>query len=89
MEGLSTSLFLSLSIVYLMINFVRSELSAEECTGLGFNRNNLLCSSCDILDQYNLRLLTENCKHCCQSDGEGEEGAKVKKYPKARLEVCG
>jgi len=90
MEGLTTSLFLSLSVVYLMINFVRSELSAEECSGLGFNRNNLLCSSCDMLEQYNLRILTDNCAHCCQSDGNGgEEGAKVKKYPKARLEVCG
>jgi len=45
-----------------------------------------------MLNQYNLRLLTENCKNCCQSkDGDEDSGdsAKVKKYPKARLEVCG
>jgi len=88
MEGLSTSIFLSLSVIYLVINFVRGELSAEECTKLGFNKNNLLCSSCDQLEKYNLALLKNNCADCCQSDGDGETKT-VKKYAKARLEVCG
>jgi len=93
MEGLSTSIFLSLSILYLMVNYVRSELSAEECKAMGFNRNNLLCSSCALLPEYDLEILRKHCDSCCITDPDGEEGGdgpkKVKRYPKARLEVCG
>jgi len=32
--------------------------------------------------------MKENCKLCCQSD-QSEAEKTVKKYPKARLEVCG
>jgi len=99
MEGLSTTMFLSLSILYLMVNYVRSELSmsAEECRAMGFNRNNLLCSSCTLLPQYDLDILRKHCDSCCiqDPDGSSEDGddgskkTKVKRYPKARLEVCG
>jgi len=91
MEGLATSIFLSLSIVYLMINFVRGELTEDECRALGFNRNNLLCSSCALLPQYDLDLLKKHCDDCCQDTGGDGGGANksVRRYPKARLEVCG
>lgn len=94
MEGLSTSAFLSLSIIYLMVNYVRSELSVEECKGLGFVKNNLLCSSCALLPQYDLDILKKHCESCCvqeTSDSTKDEGSAktVKRYPKARLEVCG
>jgi len=36
---------------------VRSELTAEECLQMGFNRNNLLCSSCNLLEKFDLALL--------------------------------
>ncbi|OXA51318.1 15 kDa selenoprotein [Folsomia candida] len=88
MEGLSTSAFLSLSIIYLMVNYVRSELSVEECKGLGFVKNNLLCSSCALLPQYDLDILKKHCESCCvqeTSDSTKDEGSAktVKRYPKA------
>jgi len=91
MEGFSTSLFLSLSVLYVVISYVKSELSVEECLKLGFNRANLQCSSCDLLHKYELNSLIDTCSACCQSsDQEGaSDKSAVKKYPKATLEVCG
>jgi len=90
MEELSTLLFLSLSLVYLLISCVKGELSAEECLKLGFNRMNLQCSSCDLLPKYELNSLEESCYQCCQSSDPGDkEKPSVKQYPKATLEVCG
>jgi len=88
MEGLTTSVFMSLTVIYFMISYVRSELSSEECVKLGFNRANLFCSSCELLDKYDLSVIRKNCLECCTDDSGGTEKT-VKKYPKARLEVCG
>jgi len=86
-----------------MIAYVKSEFSTEECLKLGFNRANLKCTSCDLLGQYELSPLKEGCYGCCQNldgtfggeptgndvnDTDGAPGAP-KRYPKARLEVCG
>jgi hypothetical protein len=69
------------------------ELSAEQCKALGFTKNNVLCSSCADLPQYDLQILKDNCDRCCRVDVSSEEGVgeqkSVKRYPKARLEVCG
>jgi len=89
MEGLTTSAFLSLTVLYFMISYVRSELSSEECVKLGFNRANLFCSSCDLLGKYELDAIRENCKLCCTPDESGGAEKTAKRYPKARLEVCG
>jgi len=71
-----------------MISYVRSELSAQDCQELGFNKASLLCNSCDLLEKYELGVLKTNCKECCnQAAGEGDK--VIKRYPKARLEVCG
>lgn len=61
-------------------------LSTEECFALGLNRATLLCSSCDTLKEFNLELLENNCKSCCNVD---DVNASPTKYPRAQLEVCG
>jgi len=89
MEGLTTSLFLSISALYFVFSFVKGELSADECLKLGFNRANLLCSSCDLLQKYELYPLKDNCTLCCIAPDTDTDKATVKKYPKATLDVCG
>lgn len=61
------------------------ELASEECLTLGFNRANLLCSSCDQLSKFDLDILGNDCHHCCTQE---EVQQDLKKYPRARLEVC-
>jgi len=68
---------------------VKGELSADECLKLGFNRANLLCSSCDLLQKYELYPLKDNCTLCCIAPDTDTDKATVKKYPKATLDVCG
>ncbi|ODM89601.1 15 kDa selenoprotein [Orchesella cincta] len=87
MEGLATSAFLSLSVLYLMISYVRSELSVEDCLALGYNRATLVCSSCDLLEKFELTSLKTDCLQCCKAEDPGPVENPVKKYPKARLEV--
>jgi len=89
MEGSTTSAILSLAVIYYLISVIRAELlSAEECLKLGLNNAHLICSSCDLLDAYNLTALRANCNQCCSSDIQDTE-KQIKKFPKARLEVCG
>ncbi|CAG7823455.1 unnamed protein product [Allacma fusca] len=70
MDGLTTSVFAAISVVYLMVSFVRSELSLSDdlCISRGFNRVNLQCSSCLILDDYELKVLKNDCLECCSGD---------------------
>jgi len=63
------------------------EHSAEVCRELGFDKNSLLCSSCEGLPEKNLHDLVGGCKACCIQDNVNAEAAV--KYPRARLEVCG
>jgi len=81
-----------------MVAYVKSELSAEECQKLGFNRARLFCTSCDLLGKYELSPLRDNCYGCCQNSDGSVGGVpsndingtdEKKKYPQARLEVCG
>lgn len=53
---------------------------------MGFRRADLLCSSCDLLPKFNLDHIKTNCDLCCQQGGSKQP---IKKYPSARLEVCG
>ncbi|KAJ1523356.1 hypothetical protein ONE63_001225 [Megalurothrips usitatus] len=64
---------------------VIAEFTADDCWSLGFSKANLLCSSCDQLTKHGLSELRDHCKQCCQKD---ENLDAVKRYPKARLEVC-
>ncbi|KAI4471683.1 selenoprotein f [Holotrichia oblita] len=64
---------------------VFSEFTTEDCWVLGYNKANLLCSSCDQLSKFNLNFLEEHCRECCHQD---ESSTSEKKYAKAVLEVC-
>ncbi|XP_068086622.1 selenoprotein F isoform X2 [Anabrus simplex] len=64
---------------------ISAEFSTEDCWAVGFNKANLLCSSCDKLLTYDLNILKDHCLQCCQKD---ESGYVVKRYAQARLEVC-
>lgn len=62
-----------------------SKLSEEACRALGFTPN-LVCASCDLLDEFNLVSLKSECHQCCQEGASGEDTLKV--YPYAELRVC-
>ncbi|KAK5642755.1 hypothetical protein RI129_008922 [Pyrocoelia pectoralis] len=73
---------------YLTLLFwkVKADFSNEDCWSLGFNKAVLLCSSCDLLDNFNLgKTLKEPCLECCHYD---ESVPAQTKYAKAILEVC-
>ena len=59
--------------------------TAQECVDLGFG-SQLMCGSCALLPQFNLTLLEEDCKQCCQSEADDDAAMK---FPYATLEVCG
>ncbi|KAK9695936.1 Sep15/SelM redox domain [Popillia japonica] len=67
------------------LTVVLSEFTTEDCWVLGYNKANLLCSSCDQLSKFNLDFLAEHCQECCHPD---ETSTSEKKYAKAVLEVC-
>ena len=48
----------------------------EECRGMGFT-NNLMCSSCDELDKFNLHKLKDGCIGCCQQDSSDDAETEV------------
>ena len=48
----------------------------EECRGMGFT-NNLMCSSCDELDKFNLHKLKDGCIGCCQQDSSNDAETEV------------
>ncbi|XP_075229941.1 selenoprotein F [Lycorma delicatula] len=68
-----------------LIVVVRSDFTAEDCWSLGLNKANLLCSSCDLLKKFDLGDLRDHCTECCHHD---EAAPTIKRYAKARLEVC-
>ncbi|TRZ24578.1 hypothetical protein HGM15179_002525 [Zosterops borbonicus] len=60
-----------------------AQLSSEACRELGFS-SNLLCSSCNLLGQFNLKQLDPFCRECCQEEAQLETR---KLYAGAVLEV--
>ncbi|KAI1289182.1 Selenoprotein F [Halotydeus destructor] len=64
---------------------VAEEVSTEECLAVGFKKDNLKCSRCKELSEFDLAELKDSCDKCCQPDSGSES---VKKYKKATLEVC-
>lgn len=71
----------------LMVNIVSSEFSADDCKSLGFNKANLLCSTCEEFNKHGLTEILSNCKECCLKDDD-YDASGLKKYPRAVLEVC-
>uniref|UniRef100_A0A8C3TZR9 Selenoprotein F n=1 Tax=Catharus ustulatus TaxID=91951 RepID=A0A8C3TZR9_CATUS len=71
-----------------LVNFITSwfvygaQLSSEACRELGFS-SNLLCSSCNLLGQFNLNQLDPFCRECCQEEAQLET-RKISVF----LEVC-
>ena len=50
----------------------------SNCVELGYT-SNLMCSSCRELREFNLQKLEEECKQCCQPDGDASDD-KVTTY---------
>jgi len=65
---------------------VAAGMNVDSCLAAGFVKADLLCSSCDILANFNLGLLSKDCSACCSGEGGMKDMAK---YPSAVLEVCG
>ncbi|XP_017072072.1 selenoprotein F [Drosophila eugracilis] len=64
---------------------IQAELSGAECRELGFIKAQLMCSSCDKLDDFGLDTIKPHCKQCCTLD---QQPAAQRTYAKAILEVC-
>merc|ERR1712071_532970 len=79
---------LGLSLVFFsaLVAVVSYEYSAEECRSLGFNRANLLCSSCNYLEEFDLSALENECRACCQQEGKSDAAVL---YPQAILDDDG
>ncbi|KAG8519485.1 Selenoprotein F [Galemys pyrenaicus] len=73
--GPAFGLRLLLASVLQVVSAFGAEFSSEKCREVGFS-SNLLCSSCDLLGQFNLLLLDSNCRGCCQEEAQFE----TKKY---------
>lgn len=61
---------------HFQVSALGAEFSSEACRELGFS-SNLLCSSCDLLGQFNLLQLDPACRGCCQEEAQFE----TKKVP--------
>ncbi|XP_055844556.1 selenoprotein F [Episyrphus balteatus] len=62
-----------------------AEFTTQDCRELGYIKSQLMCSSCDKLDEFGLESLKPHCSECCQED---KTSSTEKRYPKAILEVC-
>ncbi|XP_019515457.1 PREDICTED: 15 kDa selenoprotein isoform X2 [Hipposideros armiger] len=69
--GPAFGLRLLLASVLHAVSVIGAEFSSEACRELGFS-SNLLCSSCDLLGQFNLLQLDPDCKGCCQEEAQFE-----------------
>lgn len=70
-----------------MTNIVSADFSADDCKLLGFNKANLLCSTCEEFNKLYLTDIWNNCKECCLKDDDYDTSGS-KRYPRAILEVC-
>eukprot|EP00040_Diaphanoeca_grandis_P010827 m.55466 g.55466 ORF g.55466 m.55466 type:complete len:84 (-) comp22074_c0_seq1:292-543(-) len=62
------------------------EIDTAACTTMGFNED-LECSSCGKLAEFNLDELKTDCLGCCVG-AENDDDQVVVKFPKARLDIC-
>ncbi|CAF3345359.1 unnamed protein product [Rotaria socialis] len=64
-------------------------LSSSQCSSLGYASNNLMCSSCNDLQQFKLGDLESSCRQCCVHDENDQNEPEGKaKYHRAVLQVC-
>ncbi|RMC08516.1 hypothetical protein DUI87_14762 [Hirundo rustica rustica] len=63
------------------ISVYGAQLSSEACRELGFS-SNLLCSSCNLLGQFNLNQLDPFCRECCQEEAQLETRKNLRKFLK-------
>ena len=78
---------LHIFVFSIMMNIVSTEFSADDCKSLGFNKANLLCSTCEEFNKRELTEIWNNCKECCLKDDDYDTSG-LKRYPRAILEVC-
>ena len=52
-----TSILSYIFIFFYSFNVIIAEFSNDDCTSLGFNKANLLCSVCDQLAEFRLEIL--------------------------------
>ncbi|KAB0382122.1 hypothetical protein FD755_004039 [Muntiacus reevesi] len=69
--GAAFGLRLLLATVLQTVSALGAEFSSESCRELGVS-SNLLCSSCDLLGQFNLLQLDPDCRGCCQEEAQFE-----------------
>lgn len=74
------------SFVLIVTVSASNQLSDEECTRLGFRREELTRKRCLELAKFGLNTIKEDCLRCVKEDSKS---SLRKKYTKARLEVCG
>ncbi|CAH6777147.1 Selenof [Phodopus roborovskii] len=67
----AVGLRLLLATAFQAVSALGAEFSSEACRELGFS-SNLLCSSCDLLGQFNLLQLDPVCRGCCQEEAQLE-----------------
>ncbi|XP_074604548.1 selenoprotein F [Brevipalpus obovatus] len=82
--GLTENIILVLSLFMLPIIFGQ-QLSDDECSRLGFRREELSRKRCMELEKFGLTSIKETCLKCVKADSA--DGLR-KKYAKARLEIC-
>ncbi|XP_012233545.1 selenoprotein F [Linepithema humile] len=80
------SLYTVLFSFIAVVDIVIAEFSADDCKVLGFNKANLLCSTCEHFTEPSLAKILSSCKECCLKDDYDLSGSR--RYPKAVLEVC-
>jgi len=68
-------------------DIVIAESSTDDCKMLGFNRANVLCSTCEHFAKLDQESIYTTCKECCLKDNDYDLSGS-KRYPKAVLEVC-
>uniref|UniRef100_H2XN93 15 kDa selenoprotein n=2 Tax=Ciona intestinalis TaxID=7719 RepID=H2XN93_CIOIN len=84
-NGAIISKLLQLFLLGMIHSHAEASLSAQECADLGFS-SELMCGSCSLLPKFNLTMLEDDCKKCCQSEVEEDT---AKRFHSAILEVCG
>ncbi|XP_017018397.1 selenoprotein F [Drosophila kikkawai] len=77
--------FVVFLVLTLSCQLIQAEMTTADCRELGFIKAQLMCSSCDKLDDFGLETIKPHCKQCCTLD---QQPAAQRTYAKAILEVC-
>jgi len=81
-------LYFVCSLIVVMTTFASSSPSYEHCEKLGFRKENLLCSSCQKLDEYvKDQALYHECLECCTADLDDDQ-QEPQRFHSATLVLC-